>query len=122
MTQVLHLPLDFPCLELLCGSVIGHPLQRELVTGQEQVDDELHEKVPTKPRGSSPFGAAHTQHTCGIKNTWNLQFAMPVWERVVLDLVACEPRFFTDYLLEQHLPGRSVFLLLLFNCMCERGF
>lgn len=58
MTQVLHLLLDFPCLELICGRVIGHPPQRELVTGQEQVDDELREKVPTNPRGSSPFGAA----------------------------------------------------------------
>lgn len=57
MTQVLHLLLDFPCLELICGRVIGHPPQRELVTGQEQVDDELREKVPPNPRGSSPFGA-----------------------------------------------------------------
>lgn len=45
---------------------------------------------------------------------------MPVWERVVLDLVACEPRFFTDYLLEPRLSGRSVFLLLLFNYVQER--
>lgn len=52
---------------------------------------------------------SHTQHTCGIKNTWNLQFAMPVWERAVLDLVTCEPRFFSDYLLEPRLLGMSVF-------------
>lgn len=121
MTQVLHLPLDSPCLELICRSVIRHPLQRELVTGQEQVDDELRKKVPTNPGGSSPFGAAHTQHTCGIKNTWNLQFAMPVWERVVLDLVACEPRFFTTSLSHVCLAGQF-FLLLLFNYMCKRGF
>lgn len=60
---------------------------------------------------------SHTQHTCGIKNTWNPQFAMPVWERAVLDLVTCEPHFFSDYLLEPRLPACQFFLLLLFNCV-----
>lgn len=63
----------------------------------------------------------HTLNTCGIKNTWNLQVAMPVWERVVLDLVACEPRFFTTSLSHVCLAGQF-FLLLLFNYMCKRGF
>lgn len=73
--------------------------------------------------GNQVLLVPHTQHTCGIKNTWNLQYAMPVWERAVLDLVACEPLVSSVTTSLSHVcPACQFFLLLLFNCMCERGF